>query len=302
VHNWSKDFPPPADAYAFYLPFHYYYPVFWGIYLVAEGVLELAMKLHEDCKRYIDMSDSIRATRLYLFKHEYFHQKAETFSAKLEVSHRVRIYIDGQMSYYRRSFGTERCLEEALAEAYAYRECENILKAKWHWPKRKRYAFLKVLEQFIKSSPPGYRDGIKYFKKEAYESGLYKFAETCVFEERGLPTMDAEVWQMFRRAFDAVGNIKSRVNYTIHKDSPLSRRLDLKMERVSYQELQKKLHDICSCKFKRTGKGSHMIWEAPNGTPFSVPRHPRELKTGTLGGIIKKACGGMSLHEFLHKD
>jgi hypothetical protein len=33
---------PPPDAYAFYLPFHFFYPTWWGIYLLHEGVLQLA--------------------------------------------------------------------------------------------------------------------------------------------------------------------------------------------------------------------------------------------------------------------
>src|SRR5262249_27460033 len=39
---------PPPDALAFYLPFHYFYPKWWGIYLIAEGVDELAWILSKN--------------------------------------------------------------------------------------------------------------------------------------------------------------------------------------------------------------------------------------------------------------
>jgi hypothetical protein len=36
----NRDFnTPPPDCLAFYLPFHYYHPIWWGVYLLFEGVL-----------------------------------------------------------------------------------------------------------------------------------------------------------------------------------------------------------------------------------------------------------------------
>src|SRR5262249_34985034 len=32
---------PPPDALAFYLPFHYYFPDWWGVYLTVEGLFGL---------------------------------------------------------------------------------------------------------------------------------------------------------------------------------------------------------------------------------------------------------------------
>src|SRR5262247_1912452 len=33
---------PPPDCLAFYLPLHYFHPVWWGVYLIVEGVQRLA--------------------------------------------------------------------------------------------------------------------------------------------------------------------------------------------------------------------------------------------------------------------
>jgi len=37
---------PPPDAFAFYLPFHYFHPTWWGVYVVFEGAYELARLLN----------------------------------------------------------------------------------------------------------------------------------------------------------------------------------------------------------------------------------------------------------------
>ena len=33
---------PPPDAFAFYLPFHYFYPTWWGVYIILENAFQLA--------------------------------------------------------------------------------------------------------------------------------------------------------------------------------------------------------------------------------------------------------------------
>ena len=43
---WSP-YPPP-DALAFYLPFHYFHPVWWGVYLLLEGVERLATFIEDE--------------------------------------------------------------------------------------------------------------------------------------------------------------------------------------------------------------------------------------------------------------
>lgn len=303
VSTWSGDFRPPTDAYAFYLPFHLYFkPDRWGIYLIAERVKELAGELWQRTGGALSEAEAHQVTRLYLFKHEFFHEKVESFCARLEVAFRERIYLDGQRSLYARTFGTDACLEEALAEAYAYRQVDEVLKTKWRWRKRKRRPVLEALKAFIEDSPPGYRRGVEYLEKDDFEAGRSELAEAIRQEALGGASMDARVWSMFTYAFAPVGNIRSRVNYLVHQDSWLGERMQLQLQRISYGKLVRKLKDVCGCEFERNGKGSHRIWRAETGRMVVVPEHPRDLKTGTLRSIVKTACGDMPLEEFLAKD
>lgn len=38
----DSEFFPPPDAFAFYVPFHFFYPKWWGVYLILEPTLQLA--------------------------------------------------------------------------------------------------------------------------------------------------------------------------------------------------------------------------------------------------------------------
>jgi len=48
---------------------------------------------------------------------------------------------------------------------------------------------------------------------------------------------------------------------------------------------------------KRKG-GNHEVWRCPGTKPFSIPRHPGDLATGTLSKIIKQAGLAMSVEQF----
>jgi hypothetical protein len=51
---------PPPDCHAFYLPFHYFYPIWWGVYLLYEGVLWLRDEIIRRVRQRSRVSPSIR--------------------------------------------------------------------------------------------------------------------------------------------------------------------------------------------------------------------------------------------------
>ena len=48
VKEWDKDYYPPPDALAFYMPFHFFFPKLWGVYLTIEGTIELALFIRKE--------------------------------------------------------------------------------------------------------------------------------------------------------------------------------------------------------------------------------------------------------------
>jgi len=111
--------PLPPDCLAFYLPFHYYHPVWWGVYLWGPGVDYLAQQIQARAPQHIEDALAWQAAKFFLYHHEAFHHQAECFATRLELTHRRPFYKTGFERIYQRTLMTDDCLEEGLANARA---------------------------------------------------------------------------------------------------------------------------------------------------------------------------------------
>lgn len=280
---------PPPDCLAFYLPFHYYHPTWWGVYLLFEGVLWLANDIVRRSGGQVARIDAVHASRLFLYYHEAFHHKAECFATRLELTHRKPMYRSGFERYYQKTVGTVSCLEEALANAFALDET---------WKKLRNRDVDSALIEYVQSSPPGYDQG------QAIRAD--RITRRCDFAEENqriclpqLPSKDPVVWRAAHYMFAPIANIRNRVNYMIPRNSPLVARLSIR-PLLPPNKLIKKLKDMIGLQFVRHG-GSHDIYRAPNGQSIPIPRHPRDLSRGLIQGILRQAGLNMSLAEFMQR-
>lgn len=294
IKSWSSLYPPP-DALAFYLPFHYFYPTWWGIYLVVEGVHRLAEILKSAGRGSLETQDCVVASRIFLFGHEQYHHCVESLSARLEVTHRNPAYKTGFEAHYRKTYNTPDCIEEALANAHALKRTLNAFKADPTKQRNLQKAFVEYLEH----CPPGYNRAMEFTTP-----GPFKRAERRLAEDShkasfpDIPDARPRLWKAFPHSFHPFRKRRSRVNYIVHRDSALVDRSMLSGRYLRYSELKKRLNSR-GYSFVRQGKGSHEIWRGPSGTKFSVPRHPGDLKRGTLSAILKQAGIDLSLAEFV---
>jgi hypothetical protein len=219
---------PPADAYAFYLPFHLFRNRGWGIYLIAERVAKLVDDFHEELRPTLSQRECKIATRLYLYEHEYFHHKAETFSTGLEVSHREEIYVEGSMPLYEEMQDTDDQLEEALAEAYALARVEKRLKKQRGWEEQKRDAFGEVLRSFMENSGPGYRRGPSIDEEGTFKEIRNEFSERVLsWSPASKGPRDSEIWVISKHIFRGLANVNSSFKYLVPAGSSLSTRAEL---------------------------------------------------------------------------
>lgn len=279
--------PPPPDALAFYLQFHYYAPTWWGVYLTVEGVQLTAQILVTLSGGKLPPRQAVTAARLFLYYHEAFHHNVECFATRLEVSHRRPLYVDGFQSFFSRVFGTDRCLEEGLANAYAYDKTA----------KKVRHARLPVaIRKMIRQSPPGYRLGVRLssrFDKEQAKLAEQNFRECFP----SAPRSNDRVWKSMGHLFDGISNIRGRVNYVLNRHAPLIQRARLR-PLLSPTKLIKKLERAASLSFVRHG-ANHDVYRSANGATIPIPRHPRDLSKGTLRKILREAGIDLGLSEFL---
>lgn len=214
---------PPPDCLAFYLPFHFFHPEWWGIYLFFEGVQSLGERLLKASGGRLELKEAWVAARTFLYRHEAFHHRVESFATRLEVTHRGPLYRGGFDQLFRELVDRGEGPEEALATAYAYRECVGNL---FEPNSEKRQALARGLEEYIRESGPPYSHALAFLKLGPFQSRLHEFAEEnqrfCLPE---LPRIGASVWRVFSHAFTGIGRCNSRVNYLLPRFSSLSGRV-----------------------------------------------------------------------------
>lgn len=285
---------PPPDALGFYLPFHSYHPNWWGIYLIAEGVESLARYIEAHTYGELDWLECVRAAQLFIYFHEAFHHAAECFATRLEIVTRKPLRVGAFEVYYRERLGTGDCVEEALACGYA------IMKIHGLWPdeRRKRDLVRMALFSYVSALLPDYRPGCDLAFRPEFESRRAAFAEENLLSALpGTPHQSPGVWQSFPHAFSGIGRVNSRVNYIIHRSSPLFERISASGYYLTKRDLTRKLSKLAGCVLDRDG-GNHEVWSGPAGK-FAIPRHPGDISTGTLGKIIKQAGLDMSVAQFV---
>ena len=125
---------------------------------------------------------------------------------------------------YNKTFGTNLCLEESLANAYALQEIKK---------KFKNEQIFKALFRCVKNSPLGYCLGIEYHENKDFDIGRSRFSEdnvryclqhSKIFPPSGnliapLKPMNPEFWQPTSGWYAPILNLKPRVKYLVHKDS-----------------------------------------------------------------------------------
>jgi len=207
------------DCLAFYLPWHFFYPDWWGVYLRFDGLLYLADGIQTRSNSAVPSRTAIQMARLFLYYHEAFHHLTECYAFRLEATHRHPIYKKTFVARYQKTFGTHDCLEEGLANAHALRKCAVAAR------RIGNSAIIEALREYVTQSPPGYSRGVK-FEGRLFRPTQCEFAE--VNQRDAVPTapdLDPAIWLTSTHMFHGITNIKSRVKYYLPPGSPLRDRI-----------------------------------------------------------------------------
>lgn len=195
---------PPPDALAFYLPFHYFHPKWWGVYIIAEGAQALRDIILKEADEAVLPDEAMLASRLFLYGHEAYHHAVEAFATRLEITHRKPLFRTGFEELYRSLLGSEHDLEEALATAAGLRKSLLPFKSQ-----AKRKAIRRALVGYIRTLPLGYRLAIEYETLPRFRSQERAFAEANHAFGLDVPVLDAAVWASFPHAFTGISRITS---------------------------------------------------------------------------------------------
>lgn len=172
----------PADALAFYRPFHFSPHEEWGIYILVEPLLQHCDILYRSFGGRLaafNLETLMGCVLFEVFHHEFFHHLTECAATSFEIASAgfgkpKPIFNDYWECRFMRTDGLgphpDHPLEEALANAYAYNSFSFLSRMeigfKLIWVK----VYQKILEKCWAQEPAGYRSAGKYINAE-YVSG-----------------------------------------------------------------------------------------------------------------------------------
>ncbi|MGB3205766.1 MAG: type II toxin-antitoxin system HicA family toxin [Crinalium sp.] len=308
-YKWNKkggERKLPPDLLAFYLPFHLF-PDDWGIYILSSGVQYLAKIIRRQCN--LTQFEALLVSRLFLYYHELYHHKIEMFFTRLEVTHKQPFYKNRKFfrdQEQRLSFNLThledklKLTEEALANAEAYIRTVDKLAAISQIVGNTKISptvIEPVLSEYIRSSPAGYNEALLYDRTCLFNAKQYEFANqihTTVLPNKA--NTSPKIWSLF---FDQVDDEKTypvmdRVFILFDIHSSLVRG-NPGLQICKPRALKKKLSKM-DCYLLREGK-EHEVWVSPSGKHFTIPRHPGDMKPGTVRNIFRDAGLDLSYSE-----
>ncbi len=180
--RWEK---LPAEAMAFYRPFHF--PPFdqWGIYLLIGPLLNYHCALIQQSQQLKLFSpETLMHLILFeIFNHEFFHHLVESTATTLELILATQdksqpVYLRHRQQQADNTFDHPHApLEEALANAYAYNALSFISRVKAGFKTAGVKAYQQAIAKYWHCEPPGYRNAALYIGGNYVDGGALLLAQ-----------------------------------------------------------------------------------------------------------------------------
>ncbi len=171
----------PADAMAFYRPFHFEPFEEWGIYLYVEELMKYCTGLYGLVSMQVQSftPDALLSYVLFeVFHHEFFHHIVECAATTLEIiASSIGPATPLYMNYKEHSYETNiligrhkhNPLEEALANAYPYNSLSFLSHMQGGYEKTLVKLYKKLLESYWRTESDGYCNAGSYTGKNYAE-------------------------------------------------------------------------------------------------------------------------------------
>ncbi len=208
------------DELAFYLPFHYYdfdYPAQkesqpWGIYIMWEGMEELAAWISTHTDHKLSLKDAREVSTLFLHGVQAFHHIIECFATRLELIQRTPVYKTGVTQLFQETRQQHACLEEALAAAHGLQRVRRLVKDQ----QKQGYAIAALCAYLITLCTTDYNRGKEFLNVKRFKEAHHAFAEANYRKTFPcLPQWTPSVWSNF--TFHGIARVDSKVCYLKHR-------------------------------------------------------------------------------------
>lgn len=282
--------PEEWDVCAWYQPIHFH-GYDWGIFIKEECLKRLAKKIYietgivgaslNSSQRSIFTKGLLRTAFSVFYHHELYHHKTECLGLRLHAVQRRSSYLPYFKNVYKVAAGTDLQLEEALANAFMYRDVGESL---WVSDSLKKAA-QSYLQKSFPRNPPGYRLAPQYLTKKNFENGQHQLFSK-VLEGLQNPTHHQLYWNMAPRINHAFLNINSDI-WTI---VPRSKRSVVPVTATPLRTCSSdEIIKVCGrhgYNVTPGGKGSHIKLKKSGSPTLIVPGNRDNVSPGVTKNIL----------------
>ena len=172
----EEDFGKSTDVSAFYIPFHSF-PRHWGVYIYLHGIHGIRRGFQQLFQAYNinDPEEQITIANDYLYFHELYHHKTESFGLRVEAILGLPFYLAIKRPRYSELMSLGRhgpqdpqgnplqwCYEETCAESFAR---ESVLTMKHFKGSHRQKGVSKnardLINDYLGGAPSSYREAAK---------------------------------------------------------------------------------------------------------------------------------------------
>lgn len=289
------------DVCAWYQPIHFH-GYDWGIRVREECLVRLARNIYLELLTRGPMVGGgpgspllakalLRIAFSLYYHHELYHHKTECLGLRLHAVERKSSYIPYFRLVYGPAKGTDDQVEEALANAYMFRNFDEAPGISRSISKAAR----RYLDVTFPKDPPGYRLAPKYVKNETFEDGQ-RILFSRLHEATLKPARASDDWALAPRINQSFFNIRSEIWIVVPKGRrPHVPITSTPLKTCSTEQMIK----ICEKRGYTVvsgGKGSHIKLKKSAHPTLIVPGQRDNLSPPVAKNILE-GLGGYKIQD-----
>jgi predicted RNA binding protein YcfA (HicA-like mRNA interferase family) len=281
------------DVCAWYQPIHFFAHD-WGIFVREDCLISLAARIApytgvsvaalDYRSRQMLTKACLRAAFAAFFLHEHFHHKVECLGLRLHVVLGASAYLPYKRKVYRPHYLTDDCLEEALANADAYRRLSTQPYSSIMGPTVRR-AIKSLLKTTYPSEPPGYRRADRYLAEGAFSAGENQL-QGQVKEATLTPAQPKADWDAAKRLLQSYYSLRSDIYTVVPKGGRPILPAKVLPKTCSADDMVK-IYRARGYSVVSGGKGSHVKLKKPGSPTMILPGNRKDLSPGVLNNALK---------------
>jgi predicted RNA binding protein YcfA (HicA-like mRNA interferase family) len=279
------------DTCAWYQPIHFF-GYDWGIFIRRDCIRENAKYIARFLRPGTRLTPNllkalVRAGFSALFLHEQFHHKVESLGIRLHVVEKASRYLPYKKQVYRRTYGTNDNMEEALANADAFLRADTSPYSTWMGD-----TVVTALQSYMALrfpfDPPGYNQAVKYLTRTKCDRGI-DLLHGQVQEGQLKPCRPSSDWEVATRLHQSMFKVTDHLWEIVPKGKrPMLPTLAVPYKSISTDELVRLAKAKGWIIKEGAGKGSHIRMENGQFSSLTIPGNRRDLSPGVVKDTLKK--------------